>query len=70
METSLATNLEEDVEQPHRPAGPCVMVICGAAGDLTARKLIPSLFNLAKAQLLPSNFAVLGLSRDEFDADQ
>lgn len=70
METPLDTNLEEDVEQPRRPAGPCVIVICGAAGDLTARKLIPSLFNLAKAQLLPSNFAVLGLSRDEFDADQ
>jgi len=70
METPLVTHPEDDAEQPHRPAGPCVMVICGAAGDLTARKLIPSLFNLAKAQLLPSNFAVLGLSRDDFDADQ
>ena len=32
-----------------RPSDPCVMVIFGAAGDLTRRKLIPALYNLAKA---------------------
>ncbi|MFZ0993504.1 MAG: hypothetical protein WAN29_16485, partial [Candidatus Sulfotelmatobacter sp.] len=36
------------------------MVIFGAAGDLTARLLIPALYNLARADLLSKEFAVLG----------
>src|SRR5258708_16141605 len=43
-----------------KPGDPCVMVIFGAAGDLTGRKLIPALYNLAKADLLPKEFAVVG----------
>ena len=39
------------------------MVIFGAAGDLTKRKLMPALYNLAKAQLLPKEFAVVGVAR-------
>jgi glucose-6-phosphate 1-dehydrogenase len=46
-----------------RPGDPCVMVIFGAAGDLTRRKLIPALYNLAKYQLLSREFAVVGLAR-------
>ncbi len=42
---------------------PCVMVIFGAAGDLTARLLIPALYNLARADLLSKEFAVLGVAR-------
>ena len=34
------------------PAGPCTMVIFGASGDLTKRKLLPALYNLRKAGLL------------------
>ena len=46
-----------DLPDPIRePAGPCLIVIFGAAGDLTKRKLMPSLYNLAKAQLLPKEF--------------
>ena len=45
-----------------RPADPCVMVIFGAAGDLTGRKLLPALYNLAKAELLSREFAVVGVS--------
>jgi len=45
-----------------RPGDPCVMVIFGAAGDLTRRKLFPALYNLAKQQLLSREFAVVGLS--------
>lgn len=70
MATSETPSLLEDLEQPHKPAGPCVIVICGAAGDLTSRKLIPSLYNLGKAQLLPAEFAVLGFSRDDFSDEQ
>ncbi len=43
------------------PASPCVMVIFGAAGDLTKRKLIPALYNLAKEKLLAPEFAIVGL---------
>ncbi len=46
------------------------MVLFGAAGDLTKRKLVPALFNLAKAKLLPQNFAVLGVSVDDLTLEQ
>jgi glucose-6-phosphate 1-dehydrogenase len=41
------------------------MVIFGAAGDLTRRKLIPALYNLAKAELLSREFAVVGISHSQ-----
>src|SRR6266540_1209794 len=44
-------------------ADPCVMVIFGASGDLTKRKLIPALFNLARENLLSKQFAVIGVPR-------
>src|SRR5580700_940940 len=44
---------------------PCIMVIFGAAGDLTARLLIPALYNLARADLLSKEFAVLGVARKQ-----
>ncbi|MBT8320430.1 MAG: glucose-6-phosphate dehydrogenase, partial [Eudoraea sp.] len=40
-----------------------MLIIFGASGDLTARKLIPALFHLYKAGELPENFVVLGTSR-------
>lgn len=43
------------------------MVIFGASGDLTKRKLIPALYNLRESSLLSDNFAVIGLARAEFD---
>src|SRR5438874_12086089 len=46
-----------------RPAGPCAVVIFGASGDLTQRKLLPALVNLARDNLLPRDFAVIGLAR-------
>jgi glucose-6-phosphate 1-dehydrogenase len=53
-----------------RPAPPCVMVIFGAAGDLTKRKLIPALYNLARSRLLPDQFAIVGVSREEYSIDE
>ena len=41
------------------------MVIFGASGDLTARKLVPALYDLAAQRLLPMEFAVVGISRTE-----
>ena len=43
------------------------MVIFGAAGDLTKRKLIPALYNLRESKLLPDNFAVIGVARAEMN---
>jgi glucose-6-phosphate 1-dehydrogenase len=55
---------------PGRPADPCIMVIFGAAGDLTRRKLIPALYNLAKAQLLSREFAIVGVSHNKMSDDE
>jgi glucose-6-phosphate 1-dehydrogenase len=43
------------------PAGPCAVVIFGAAGDLTKRLIVPALYNLACANLLPKEFAIIGV---------
>src|SRR5579872_264 len=49
---------------------PCVMVIFGAAGDLTGRMLIPALYNLARAGLLSREFAVVGVARAQLSNDE
>jgi glucose-6-phosphate 1-dehydrogenase len=51
------------------PAGPCTLVIFGAAGDLTKRKLIPALYNLARQRLLPAEFSVIGVARNPFTTE-
>src|SRR6516225_12202408 len=56
------------VEAPSA-AGPCVMVIFGATGDLTKRKLIPALLNLAQENFLSKQFAVVGFAGDDIDTD-
>jgi glucose-6-phosphate 1-dehydrogenase len=45
------------------------MVIFGGAGDLTKRKLLPALYNLANEQLLPKEFAVVGMAREAISTD-
>ena len=50
-------------------AQPCTLVIFGASGDLTRRKLLPAVYNLLLDGLLPSNYAVLGLGRKEMNDD-
>ena len=50
-----------------------LLVIFGASGDLTKRKLMPALFHLEQTGLLPGNFAIVGVARrplgGEFAAD-
>jgi glucose-6-phosphate 1-dehydrogenase len=47
----------------------CIMVIFGASGDLTARKLLPALYNLCRNNLLPKEFAIVGFAKDEFSEE-
>ena len=52
-----------------RPAPPAVFVIFGASGDLTSRKLMPAIENLALRRLLPAGFSVVGVARTEMSDD-
>jgi glucose-6-phosphate 1-dehydrogenase len=52
-----------------RTPDPCALVIFGASGDLTHKKLLPALYALAYRQLLPSRFAIIGVARSEGDDD-
>ena len=56
-----ATKLNE----PPVPA--CLMTIFGASGDLTKRLLLPSLYNLAAAKVLPDSFRLLGVAKEDWD---
>jgi glucose-6-phosphate 1-dehydrogenase len=49
--------------------GPTTIVIFGASGDLTKRKLLPALYRLSKGQRLPSQFAVIGIARTAMNDD-
>src|SRR6201985_1572542 len=58
-----ATNAAPATVQPERTPDPCIVVIFGASGDLTKRKLLPALYHLEQSGLLPKNFAVVGVAR-------
>jgi glucose-6-phosphate 1-dehydrogenase len=60
---------EEVQETKPRQTGPCVMVIFGATGDLTSRKLLPALYNLAKSNLLSREFAIVGIGRNDYSTE-
>src|SRR5579863_2570953 len=71
MATVHATSAETPTEETHRlPGDPCVIVIFGAAGDLTKRKLIPALYNLLANKLLPAEFSVVGVTSAEFSDEE
>src|SRR6202020_2335046 len=48
---------------------PCTLVIFGASGDLTERKLMPALYSLAFRRLLPDRFTIVGAARSEGSDD-
>jgi glucose-6-phosphate 1-dehydrogenase len=56
--------------QSRRVSPPCAVVIFGASGDLTNRKLVPALYNLTLAGLLPAEFAVIGVARHPMSDEQ
>jgi glucose-6-phosphate 1-dehydrogenase len=70
MQTTLATNpLREGLRTQQAPE-PCALVIFGATGDLTHRKLVPALYNLAHEGQLPQSFAIVGVARRPKTHDQ
>jgi glucose-6-phosphate 1-dehydrogenase len=69
MDTSLGQG-SHALSGPGRPAPPCAVVIFGSAGDLTKRKLLPALYNLKAAGLLPREFAIVGVARREKTHEQ
>ena len=61
---NLFTNpLSEGSRASSKPIDPCCLVIFGVTGDLTARKLMPALYNLAKEGQLPLHFTCVGFAR-------
>jgi glucose-6-phosphate 1-dehydrogenase len=52
-----------------RTPDPCALVIFGASGDLTKKKLMPALYSLMLRRLLPPRFAIVGVARSEDDDD-
>ncbi|HYX84212.1 MAG TPA: glucose-6-phosphate dehydrogenase [Gaiellales bacterium] len=72
----MATTARRPAENPLRiglrvggATEPAVFVIYGASGDLSQRKLLPAIYNLAVRGLLPNRFAVIGYARSEMDDD-
>jgi glucose-6-phosphate 1-dehydrogenase len=52
-----------------RTPDPCALVIFGASGDLTHKKIMPALYALAIRRLLPPRFAIVGVARTDGDDD-
>ncbi|NTW01753.1 MAG: glucose-6-phosphate dehydrogenase [Oscillochloris sp.] len=52
-----------------RTPEPCTMVIFGATGDLTSRKLVPALYNLTRERRIPGGFSVVGFARRDWSND-
>ena len=73
----MAVTEEQQQENPlleglrlRRTPDPCALVIFGASGDLTRRKLFPALYSLALRGLLPERFGVVGVARTQESDDQ
>src|ERR1700751_2128195 len=66
-------DLSQVPKSGERIPNPGIIVIFGASGDLTKRKLLPALYHLDQANLLPERFAIVGVARrplgNEFAAD-
>jgi glucose-6-phosphate 1-dehydrogenase len=67
---NVMTQVQARKSAAHRVPVPCAMVIFGASGDLTERKLVPALYYLYRANLLPDGFAVIGCAKTPFSNDE
>src|SRR6201747_3126849 len=67
--TPAASATEADASKKgERIPEPCIIVIFGASGDLTKRKLLPALYHLDQSGLLPEDFTVVGVARRDLSA--
>ncbi|MEH1881749.1 glucose-6-phosphate dehydrogenase [Nostoc sp.] len=66
---TAATTPQVPVEPSIHSAKPCAIVIFGAAGDLTKRLLLPALYNLKVNNLLPQEFAIIGVAHTSMSQD-
>jgi glucose-6-phosphate 1-dehydrogenase len=67
--TTSANPLRVGLRLPRTP-DPCAVVVFGATGDLTSRKLMPALYNLSRERLLPSGFSIVGFARRDWSDEQ
>ncbi|MFN2453304.1 MAG: glucose-6-phosphate dehydrogenase [Pyrinomonadaceae bacterium] len=67
---SANNNPQPAAISPMHTPPPCALVIFGASGDLTKRKLVPALYHLAQQKLLPEHFAVIGTARTPMSDDE
>ncbi len=67
MTDMVEPNVLAEGLQTVRRAPPGVLVVFGASGDLTSRKLLPALERLSRRRLLDPNFAVVGVARSRLD---
>jgi glucose-6-phosphate 1-dehydrogenase len=65
MDQELEDSKVCGLSEARKAVEPCSIVIFGASGDLTARKLIPALYHLHKDKLMPPDFRVIGFARRE-----
>jgi glucose-6-phosphate 1-dehydrogenase len=69
MEPSVYENPLREGLRLQRTAEPCTVVIFGASGDLTKRKLVPALYSLARQNLLSTGFSVVGTARTPMSSE-
>jgi len=70
VQTEGLQNVLRDEQRLPRVPEPGVVVIFGASGDLTSRKLVPALYELASQRKLPMEFAIVGISRTEMGHEE
>ena len=66
---STSHDTPAQAEPTATPAGPCAVVIFGAGGDLTKRLVVPALYNLTVGNLLPEDFAIIGVDIADLSTD-
>jgi glucose-6-phosphate 1-dehydrogenase len=70
MTTATPTNpLREGLRLARTPES-CAIVVFGATGDLTARKLMPALYNLVRDRQVPTGFSIVGFARRDWSDEQ
>jgi glucose-6-phosphate 1-dehydrogenase len=69
-ETVVLPNPLREGIRIRRTPDPCTMVIFGASGDLTQRKVVPALYYLAREHMLPTEFSLIGCSRTPYTNEQ